>query len=439
MLEHSLYVCCATRFMEVNLEPLLTGFEDVGAVLVLRGVGTDNDRVDAVLPSARARPILAERGLAMDELDVPARDVAGIRAGLSNWLRQHGPFERILFNATGGTKAMSIAAFAAVCEAAPDRHRAFLYESSPCPKVSVFSGGNLEPVSVTRPGLTLAELLALRGYDMLAAEGGRARAERAFARAALTDVLYQEIISDNDKAESGCRVLNRLAVEAGQGDRNAPFPRVVGEDKKDKIIRATKRYRREMQEDFLDLLLGAAGIDAVLDLSGEGAVAVRDLESLDYLNGGWLEEAVYLRARRRLDGVAGTRVELSLRLALSDHRTDSRTEEVRECDVAIMAGGRLHVLECKTGGYSKGQGETGNGLNQEVVNKLGNIRQNLAGPFSVTAILNPRPLQDGNHKAAVTCRKRAQGEGLKVWTGAKMDHQLALTLDSLAVPALGAG
>lgn len=430
MANGDIYICCATRHWEVNLEPLLAGLSDVRSVLVLRNADSQQDDPESATPTLHSIRILERRGFCVQVLDVPIHDLWGIKKILVEWLLTNNKFTSIIFNATGGTKAMSWAAFSAIVHVAPKNYKAFLYQSDPVVSAAVFAGNSMDPIALNKPGLNLEEFLYLRGYDILSSSSEAAKQEQLTARAPLARWIYNAATTGD--ADIVCGVLNRMAMEGGLGDLHTPFPRIINEDNERRIA----HYHSD--RNFVSDLLSAPGIEAVIDFSNANFIRIPNKESLCFLGGGWLEEAIYSIVIDALSHCPHTHVAINLRLALSEHRTNQATDEVRECDVAILIGGRLHILECKTGAYGGKKGDHSNGLNQDIVNKLSAIHRHLSGTFSITALLNPRPVQD-HHKKEKTLLVRAQGEGLHMWTGAKMEPELRRALDSLVRAAIPAG
>ncbi len=433
------YVCCASRFMEINLEPLLALYPDIRTVVVVRGVHSpvsEADERETLRPSLSARELLKQQGIDVEELDVSPDDVTAVRDLLKHHLRSGWQDRDVLVNVTGGTKAMALGSLTGALDAAPGRTRAFLYFSDPWPRVKVFVGGDAE-TPLPRPALSLDQMLALRGYRILNGEASRAAEERALVRRRLTEWLYQIATTAEGAADTACSVLNNLAKAAGSLDRNRAFPREIPREKVDETVDGTdpNSLIADNRWKFWSRLVTAPDLATVLDLSSDDAAVVATEDALRYLGGGWLEEAVWLIARKALSEQQGAEVRLGPHLGLISRQTGRRSDDVRDCDVLVVAAGRLHVLECKTAVYgAEDRNSPNGGIGQKEINTLADIRLSLTGPYGTVAILNPRLPRRWNDHAA-TVMQHAREKGIQTWLGRDMDGQLRTALKAALQPA----
>ena len=301
--------------------------------------------------------------------------MARIRARYSNC--------RLVLNATGGTKLMSLGFANRIgpvgeviyCDTENDRIEYFAPEG--------------RPATPMPPDLmNLEQLLLVQGVEKLRADSDDI-AWMATARARIE--LSRALAAFKDQWAFG--IINSLAASAEPRYRNgneirAFQPRQALTGSKGSLSPAVNRLFERIAD---------AGLWV---REGDNVFCFADVGAVRYLKGGWLEElaAVEMEALCAKVGIPDGHWAAGVKVRPLDAQSDD-DKPFNEIDLAVVWRNRLLVVECKTGTQAGDQNESMN-----ITNKLEAIRTYLGGPFSSTWLASARRVQ-ARSVAAERCRQ----------------------------------
>lgn len=260
--------------------------------------------------------VLTGRGLAVEFLDLPApHDMAAVRASMQQWLLAHAG-RRVLLNATGGTKTLSLVA--AQEFAARDLEVRYLDEAQG-QWLDVGGGGDSSPLAPS--GLRIDDVAALHGLRVLERHGAQGNADwLAWARR-----------------------WGRLGEQAGEeiGEVKRLIQQVDQEGREKAIVSLRRALRQRLTQ-------------AGLLQPGGGLPLTLSHEAKNFLTGGWLEDYVFDCAQSLSEGLDDSAAGVKLNeMELADVSSANPQERDNELDLVLLRQGRLFVAECKTVGAGK--------------------------------------------------------------------------------------
>ena len=243
-----------------------------------------------------------------------AYDITGIERELEEFLGREPEHTAIALNVTGGTKPLAIAAQQVFSRSGI----AVFYLERERSEVSFIGGG--APKRVLKARLKLEDYFLAHGHTV-------ARLERA--RPPVADVeLARELVKEISSLGKAIPLLNMCASSA--------------EQKPGFCSDSLKPGQRSPHFERLVMLLETAGH---VKWEGTDRLRFKDEEARAFANGGWLDfyvhdEFLALQQRNRAgDGARNVRVV----------QADGTRNEL---DLALFARNRLHVVECKTRGFT---------------------------------------------------------------------------------------
>jgi len=311
--------------------------------------------------AAWLRRELERRGLAVEELPVPAPyDLRALQTLFTDWLAAHER-EEVALNLTGGTKPMAISA-----------QDAFRLGEKPVFYVNVetdellWLDGARAPVALTRQ-IPLATFLAVHGLtptlappQPLSAEWQTYSQELAFVKA----VPWERALGK----------LNYHAMEAERRD-----------------VLDVGRVLADGCPHWDDLMESLFYNEIIRDRT---RLHFKSAAARQFANGGWLEHLVFEEVRK-LEAVHET--------ALNAHVCDAHGN-ANEFDVLALSRNRLFIVECKTKRLDQAESDAGPAA--EAVYKLDALRK--AGGLRTRGILvSFRPVADAH-------KRRAHDAGIEV-------------------------
>lgn len=262
--------------------------------------------------------VLVKRGIRVEQWEISdAWDIEHIQSrvlALLEHKKNEVDKKTFVLNATGGTKAMSIAAF--------EVFRAF---DLPIFYVHPEQDRLIWVHPQGRPALELADRVKLEPF--LAAHGAQTEGplHRDLADARLLE-LGEALLRDIKSLARALRSLNWLANTAQNSLKSKPLDKHQLAD--GELIDLIRRFER--------LNLVEKDNNRLVFTSEEDRFVV---------NGGWFEHYVFARIRAlRSEGIAIQDIAQGV-----DLYRELQGEKVRnELDVAFLSNNRLHIVECKT-------------------------------------------------------------------------------------------
>ncbi|WP_305908195.1 DUF1887 family CARF protein [Methylomarinum sp. Ch1-1] len=316
-----------------------------------------------VSPDMRARAddlerIYQPRGVKVQRWFVDdAWDVEHIRNRVMELLTEYEQ-DDIVLNATGGTKPMSIAAY----EVFRTFDKAIFYVHPEADRLIWMHPGDRDTVDLADK-IKIKEYLQSYGAVAVDSYQGGVSAELR----ELAGQLARNIEVFSDALGS----LNFYAAKADNRECLSPEVKMDG------------------RHDFWKLidLFEHAGL---ADKQG-CRLRFRDEDARFIANGGWLESYAYacclnIKKSRNLQDVGQSVV------------VEKANNVKNELDVALLKDNRLHILECKTSQLSAKS--PGGPKADQMLYKLGSIRDNLAGLQARSMLVSANPLKDAHLQRA---------------------------------------
>jgi putative CRISPR-associated protein (TIGR02620 family) len=370
-------ICIASGQPMANLLPLIK--RKPRAVYVVQ---TSDSR--ARRTAERLRQAAIRWGLpCVVEENAPSSPLAAVESfadAMMARIRGQYPGCRLVLNATGGTKLMSLG-FANRIGPVGE----VIYCDTENERIEYFAPEGRPAVPMPPELMNLEQLLLVQGVEKLKADSDDADwMATARARIGLSRALA------GFKEQWAFGIINSLAAGAMPKYRN-------GREERAFTPKQTITRRLSPAVNRLFDRIAVAGL-----WSREGGMAVRftDLGAVRYLMGGWLEEltAVEMEALCAKAGIPDGHWAAGVEVRPLDAQSDD-DKPFNEIDLAVVWRNRLLVVECKTGTQA---GDSNESMN--ITNKLEAIRTYLGGPFSSTWLASARRVQ-ARSVAAERCRQ----------------------------------
>ncbi len=281
-------------------------------------------------------------------------------------------------NATGGTKPMSIAAF-----------EAFRAYERPVFYIHPHTDDLFWLYPHKHPRHQIEDRIKLRHF--LLAYGAEIKSEGDIQIPAAYQALTEYLIREIENHGRAIAALNWYAAAAGGTLESPPLE---------------PEHRRRGA--FLDMVHRFQQAGALR--LANGRLIFPDDDARAYVNGGWLEQHVYLQVRqlrKRLPLIQD--VKQNLRVA----RNTGRGEVENELDVIFLANNRLFLVECKTRRQRPGSRVDGPGA--EAIYKLDTLKELLGGLHGQGMLVSYLPMREAD-------LTRAQDLGILVCQGRQLQH-----------------
>ena len=321
-------------------------------------------------------------------------------------LRELDQSIHLMLNATGGKKLMSMALSQAFERT---ENASVIYVDSDAHSLFTLHPWQADSFPMDKGLITIEAALALRGFRKYSSPSDSLDWRNdAIARNQLTNQMSMKL----HDLRYLLRNMNRAATQDLSTLSNLPFYR--GNDRPDK---ASQTILDRVSE------LGLADIG-----SSAQTISFRSEDSRRYLGGQWLEEYVWLAARKQTDAadcLSGIKVEHIENRALDN-----------EIDLLLAVNNRLLMIECKTANLS-----TANKGNQALY-KLDWLRQHLGGSHATSMLVSVRQLDPPVEKRAretrtlVLTRQAVMriGEVIHRWGNNESVESLQRWVDTLNEP-----
>lgn len=346
----TLYICPATQAAIVAAAPALLGERgpDIRQVLLLRGVADADrpsawERIDAIRSAVSIRAFFEQRGAIVHVIDAPADSYETWRTRLAEALNADllKDVDQIVFNAQAGTKQMSFGAWDGIAAAGGAGGgnltllRAFVSPGS--------TSVTMDGVRVGSPQITIEDYLAAYGFREVE-QSLRLKRENWARREALLILNY----GSARLSEEPDRIANITIDRLTNGEVNRLW-------------------------------------------SGNNFT----------LGGGWLEAWIYVRTLQMLtsQGLPPGRVAgfMKIKDTASGAHIPSRFDQDHEADLVTLSGGRLGLLECKSG--KPKSTEWKDFLNKQIM--LRDLLQGRAGVNAIVAPATPSPATRTGRRASL--------------------------------------
>lgn len=335
-------ICIATGRNESNY--LLAKQFRPQKVFILHS-DSDNMRVGAT----RLCKALSDEGIAsecIEGLTSNPVEIRQIAQSIATILRENFKNVSVIYNATGGTKVMSIA-FATTFFGQPDSRVAYVDAKEQ--SVAWLSPSDLSPVSLAPDLLTLEHFLEMNGYKIDEAKSDSAAwREEVLARRDLTEELAKKLCLYHRLRSS----LNLISMQS-EGSKQIP----------PKLDISEKHKSPELVK-LLEKMLA-------FGLVNDNLSAFTTPEAQRYANGGWLEEYCWLQAH----DVPGANVVASSLVIKKPQLDNSEEYSKNELDLLVIANNHVLLVECKA---ARMDGERDK---SEDVYKLDSLGRDLGGEF----------------------------------------------------------
>ncbi|HWP84879.1 MAG TPA: DUF1887 family CARF protein [Terriglobia bacterium] len=320
--------------------------------------------------------------------DAPSVGLGAIRKYATQLLaeiRQSHPEAEIVFNATGGTKLMSLGFVEVFRESAGE----IIYTDTHHRLIEVFPDAK----GCAPPARPMQDVLDIPTY--LAAQGFRYLGARSDDRAWVAEAARREAI---------CRYLGK-AVSALQpfiGCLNGLANRALNDG--EELCQPVQAFETVPGRNWSEALNRIAAASLLEWRRGERQIRFTDTESALFLRGGWLEEYAWqvVRDEKVRDVRCSVRVQ-----------GDDASRATNEFDVLACHGNELLVIECKTLRI-KEENES------NIAYKVESLGKQVRGLFGETWLLSARQPSD-------PLLKRAQRAQIRLF-GPKQLPSLAITV-----------
>ena len=307
-----------------------------------------------------------------------AYDMDQIGTAVSELIDSYEPDE-IVFNATGGTKLMSIAAF----ERCKCKGIGVFYVQTP--DVLWLSGSKEKP-DITE-SLSLEDFLKAHGVDL---------------RGRNIDPIVEPLKSLARlwayRAEWYASEYSKINFYAGEARNHEDLAFSVPSSymKREKFMRVLEELEHHELVDFIE----------------DEEYRFRDEDSRQFANGGWLEARVFdelqsLRTNHPQISVVARNVEVQQRPGIT------RIDVKNELDVVAVVSHRMWVFECKTARFQGPQPDERSG--EKMVYKLASTMKNMGGLRTQGCVVSFNPLRPAE-------KSRAELLEIKVIDGSKLEH-----------------
>ena len=325
----------------------------------------------------------------------PENDIQQIKeyvAYLINYARKKWPDTETILNITGGNKLMSIGAY----QASIDLVDQIIYTDTHHNQLQVIHsrGGQYEPIPLGSL-LDVETYLAANGKVLTDSESSIDFhwQERTESRQELTCWLGDNIrFLVTPEGSSFFRNINALASKAIQA-KDGFFGR--------------QRLYTELHGPWREALerMNNAGVIR-WHYSDPLTVVFTSLEKAKYVNGGWLEEYIWIKATSLGTGDV---------IANAEFRNDDDKwkDTLNEMDLLICHNNRLLMVECKTAMFNKGHKDA------DVLNKLSNIGREAGGIFCDKLLASVHVLDQSNFHSVTA---RAESKGIQYLERDKVSH-----------------
>lgn len=296
-------------------------------------------------------------------------------------LRQHllslYPDWHFVLNATGGTKALSMAFFMEFQGA-----EIIYTDSDGVGFIRHLSDVQHPPEPTGRLVPSITDFLYCQGYTEVARSGPdwTAEAERLQS---VSNHLAQVMGNGSFVASQLNTWRTKVERQAFGSEKPAKFSPHQQESMVADVISQMHYHFKGKFAKTASFLADQGLLVALNDLPDCYLFSNRD--AMDYLGGGWLEQWAWLQARACQPHEMAANLEV---LAKSGSQSDPDQDKDNELDLVVLHNNRLLIAECKTIQWR------GQSAKQEIFNKLDALGTHARGLFGKTLLITAYPLDE---------------------------------------------
>lgn len=365
----SVHVCIVSDQLIPNLIPVLMEQPDqvwllLSGVMQRKGLGR---RFERLLQQKGFQVMLRE--------GVPDAALATIREyslEIATDLEEEG-FDRILLNATGGNKLLTLAFVDTFQSALDETVLRILYTDTRHNKLELLFPPKQNPVEM-KSVLDVPLYLAAQGAKVRKVDSDQEFwSDQVRERRSVTYALAGLLKRRQDAALLGA--INALSARSRETNARHQEKLVKPLQSFDEQKRIPSGRWAEMLRQF-----EAAGL---VEWDGAYQLTFLTLDAARYLGGGWLEEYCWLVAQQ--SGFD----DLRLGVEITWEEGASRQEKARnEFDLLAIHNNRMLVVECKTANLFRDGAK-----DQDVVNRIESLGRSAGGLFGSSLLLSARELK----------------------------------------------
>lgn len=323
--------------------------------------------------------VIKPRGIKIRRWSVDAPyDIERIRDQLIERILNYSGQDKLMLNATGGTKPMSIAAY----EVFRELELPIFYIHPEKDRLIWMFPKGLESINLANR-LKLEDFLEVHGASVSARiERNRISQDR--------QVLIERLVGEIDRFPKNLSTLNWFAAGAA------------------KTLRSHELTQNGYLNHDMELLVDEFSTAGLFELKHDRLYFPSE-EARFFVNGGWLEHYVYETAADLRK--SGDLQDLGRSIEVQRRQGDKTVPN--EIDVAALVENRLHIIECKT---RKWQGERNqNGPGAEALYRLDTLKDLLGGLNARAMLVSYRPLRKHD-------LERSAALGIKACSGRQLQH-----------------
>lgn len=395
--ERFVYMCNATQGAPVNIVPMVNaGAGRIVGMVILIGLSnpdkpTNGDRSNALLPAERLRDY-GRSILGLNDKDMIV--LKGRTEYFSDWTNAFGTAAdlaeelnaAIVYNITGGSKPQAVGALLgqpAARDGSPAVSVISFGHDRRTRRLQIDPKGQLnEDLLPVAEGMTLDTYLKSLGLKENAGEARRTK--------------QSTMQHDNNAADA----MEKLLAKTGQFNLRRMFAGLYS-PLYNKVVNGeiSVVLKPESAGFFKPVILNLPNTT----LDDVGTVIIRSSDDLEFLQGKWLEHAIYTRVARLFTGRNDAEVASGVRFGSGA----GGNVDYSDFDLAVLSGDRLDLIEAKAYINAKGM--------HEAIEKLARYREIVGGHAGSAWIV--APLLDHGQLNKVEMLTHAKDAGISLLFG----------------------
>jgi hypothetical protein len=366
-----IHVCLISDQLLPNLIPALMDRPAIVYLIVTPEMAGQAERLDALL---QQEGVAVRRCANAPGIELKA--VIAFATTLADAIRAEHPDRRIVLNATGGTKPMSMG-FMMVFGTRLGAE--VIYADTTHDTINSLNHLDSAPRAM-RPVLGLRNYLAANGFRV---DGAKSEDPEWCLHAEAREEATRYLVRHIDKFQSLFSLLNSLA-RAAMDNRGARLVQPV--QSYEPMLVKWRRTRLQSADEAALQVLERNGL-----FTRDGVnVSFNDADAARYCGGLWLEEYAWHALRKvHLDELA---IGVSGRWQIMAER-----DPANELDVLIVNRNRLLFIECKTSRFGRDDAK-----DQDIVLKAESLGRSLGGPLVSRMLLSATKMQESALSRALT-------------------------------------
>lgn len=365
----SVHICIVSDQLIPNLIPVLMERPDqvrllLTAMMERKGLGRRFER----LLNHQGIEVVIRKGLP----DAALSTIRDHALDIATDLEEEG-FERIVLNATGGNKLLTLAFVDTFQDTFDQQVLQILYTDTRHNKLEVLFPPAEEPIPM-QSLLDVPLYLAAQGVKVRKVDSDQdSWSDQVWGRKSVTYSIAKLLKQRQDAALLGA--INALSARSRETNSRHQERLVAPQQNFDETRQSPVGNWAEMLRSFED--------SGLIKWNGGYQLSFLSLDAAQYLGGGWLEEYCWLVAKQcGFD-------DLRLGVEITWEEGVSKQEKARnEFDLLAIHNNRMLVVECKTANLTR-QGAR----DQDVVNRIESLGRNAGGLFGTSLLLSARALR----------------------------------------------